>query len=70
MMLNEQDLRDNLKFLRVPEASIDLIRTKVAMKIYDEYANILRGMYSTRLNVIPSRTSPDYKELSLLLCMP
>ena len=46
MMLNEQDLRDNLKFLRVPEASIDLIRTKVAMKIYDEYANILRGMFS------------------------
>ena len=49
---------------------IETIRSQIVMKIYDEYANILRGMYSTRLNVIPSRTSPDYKELSLLLCMP
>ena len=49
---------------------IETIRSQIVMKIYDEYANILRGMYSTRLNVIPSRTSPDYKDLSLLLCMP
>jgi hypothetical protein len=30
--------------------SIQLIRTKLDMTIFDEYANILKGMYSTRFN--------------------
>jgi hypothetical protein len=34
----------------VPNASIEPIRSKLAMKIFDEYANILKGMYSTRFN--------------------
>ena len=48
--LNEQDLRKNLKFFQVPEASIESIGSKLAMRIFDEYANILRCMYSIRFN--------------------
>ena len=54
--LNEQDLRKNLKFFRVPEANIEAIGSKLATKIFDEYANILRCMYSVRFNGDPSRT--------------
>jgi len=38
------------KFFQVPEASIDSIGSKLAMRIFDEYANILKCMYSTRFN--------------------
>ncbi len=51
--LNEQDLHDNLADFKVPQAGIDSIRSKVAFKIFDEYANILKGMYSTRFNGRP-----------------
>ncbi len=40
--LNEEDLRKNLQVFKVPQAGIVTIRSKLAMKIYDEYANILR----------------------------
>ncbi len=39
--------------LSVPSVSIDSIRTKLAMTIFDEYANILKGMYSIRFNGRP-----------------
>ena len=48
--LNEQDLRETLKFFQVPEARIESIGSKLAMRIFYEYANILRYMYSTRFN--------------------
>ncbi len=32
------------------DLSIEPIRAKLAMKIIDEYANILKGMYSIRYN--------------------
>ncbi len=48
--LNEQDLHDNLAYVKVPQAGIDSIKSKLAFKIFDEYANILKGMYSTRFN--------------------
>jgi hypothetical protein len=35
---NEEDLRKNIKFLQVPEASIEPIRSKLAMRIFDEYS--------------------------------
>ena len=60
--LNEQDLRKNIKFFRVPEASIETIGSKLAMKIFDEYANILRCMYSTRFNGDPSRTGSSHED--------
>ena len=41
--LNEEELE-------VPPVSIEPIHAKLAMKIFDEYANILKGMYSIRFN--------------------
>ena len=51
--LNEKDLHDNLAYFYVPQAGIESIRSKLAFKIFDEYANILKGMYSTRFNGRP-----------------
>ena len=51
--LNEKDLHDDLAYFKVPEADIDSIRSKLDLKIFDEYANILKGMYSTRFNGRP-----------------
>jgi hypothetical protein len=51
--LNEKDLHDNLAYFKVPQADIDSIRSKLAFKIFDKYANILKGMYSTRFNGRP-----------------
>ena len=51
--LNEKDLHDNLAYFKVPQAGIDSIRSKLALKMFDEYANILKGMYSTRFNGRP-----------------
>jgi hypothetical protein len=48
--LNEEDLTKNLKFFQVPEASIEAIGSKLAMRIFHEYAHILRCMYSTRFS--------------------
>ncbi len=48
--LNEQDLRTNLEFLKVPQAGNKTIRSKLAMKIFEEYTNTLKVMYSTRFN--------------------
>ena len=48
--LNEQDLHDNLAHFKVPLADIESIRSKLVFKMFDEYANILKGMYSTRFN--------------------
>jgi hypothetical protein len=48
--LDEGDLHDNLTYFKVPQTGIDCIRSKLVFKIFDEYANILKGMYSTRFN--------------------
>ena len=41
---------DNMKFFGVPKASISSIYSKLAMRTFDVYANILKSMYSTRFN--------------------
>jgi hypothetical protein len=51
--LNEKDLHDNLAYFKVPQTGIESIRSKLVYLIFDEYANILRGMYSTRFNGLP-----------------
>jgi hypothetical protein len=51
--LNEAEFKENLEYFKVPSVSIDSIRTKLAMTIFDEYANILKGMYSIRFNGRP-----------------
>ncbi len=48
--LNEEELKENLEYFKVPSASVELIRTQLDMTIFDEYTNILKGMYSTRFN--------------------
>jgi hypothetical protein len=53
--LNEKDLHDNLAYFKVPQAGIDSIRSKLAFKFFDEYANIPKGMYSTRFNGRPKK---------------
>ncbi len=51
--LDEGDLHDNLTYFKVPQEGIDSITSKLAFKIFDEYANILKGMYSVRFNWRP-----------------
>jgi hypothetical protein len=48
--VNEEDLRKNLKFFKVPETSIESINSKLTMRVFDVYTNILKCMYSTRFN--------------------
>jgi hypothetical protein len=60
--LNEQDLHDNLAYFKVPQAGIDSIRSKLAFKIFDEYANILKNMYSTRFNGHP-KNNGDHDQM-------
>ena len=48
--LNEKEIKKNLEFFKVPNASMESIRSKLSMKIFDEYANILKGMYSIRFD--------------------
>ena len=48
--LNEEELKKTLDFFKISNASIDPIRSKLARKIFEEYANILKGMYSIRFN--------------------
>jgi hypothetical protein len=60
--VNEQDLRKNLKFLRVPEASIQSVYSKLAMRVFDVYANILEYMYSTRFNGDATRSGVSLKD--------
>jgi hypothetical protein len=39
-----------MRFFRVPEVSINSIYSKLAMRAFDVYANILKCMYNTRFN--------------------
>jgi hypothetical protein len=48
--VDKQDFRKNLKIFGVPEDSISSIYSKLAMRTFDVYANILKCMYSTRFN--------------------
>ena len=48
--VDKRDFSKNLKFFRVPEASINSIYSKLAMRTFDVYANILKCMYSTRFS--------------------
>jgi hypothetical protein len=48
--LNEKDSHDHLAHFKVLQAGIDSMRSKLALRIFDEHANILKGMCSTRFN--------------------
>ena len=47
---DKRDFSKNMRFFRVPEAGINSIYSKLAMRTFDVYANILKCMYSTRFN--------------------
>jgi hypothetical protein len=51
--LNAEELKKNLAYFEVPSTSVEPIRAKLVMTIFDEYANILKGMYSIRFNGRP-----------------
>jgi hypothetical protein len=53
--VNVKHLRRNLKFFRIPEASIQSVYSKLAVRVFDVYANILKCMYSTRFSGGPAR---------------
>jgi hypothetical protein len=59
--VNNQDLSKNLQFFNVPEATIQSIHSKLSMRVFDVYANILKCMYSTRFTGGPTRleASPE-----------
>jgi hypothetical protein len=42
--LNETEFKENLEYFKVPSVSMDSIRTKLDLTIFDEYVNILKGM--------------------------
>jgi transposase-like protein len=59
--IDKQDFSNNLKFFGVPSASFSSIYSKLAMRTFDVYTNILKCMYSTRFNggATGSEASPD-----------
>ena len=59
--VNEQDLSKNLKFFNASEASIQSIYSKLVMRVFDVFANILKCMYITRFSGGPTRleASPE-----------
>ena len=48
--LNEEEIKHNLEFFKFLNVSMESIRSKLDIKIFDEFANILKGMYSIRFN--------------------
>jgi len=48
--VDKRDFSKNMKFFGVPEASISSIYSKLVMKTFDVYANILKCMFSIRFN--------------------
>ena len=57
--MNKQDLSKNLKFFQVPGASIQSIYSKLTMRVFDAFANILKCMYSTRFSGGSTRSEPS-----------
>ncbi len=48
--VNKKDFSKNMKFFKVPEGSIQSVYSKLTMRVFDVYANILKCMYSTRFS--------------------
>ena len=62
--LNEKDLHDSLTYFKVPQAVIESIRSKLVFIIFDEYANILKDMHSTRFNGRP-KIKDDHDQMDI-----
>ena len=48
--LNEKEIKKNLEYFKVPNTIIETITSNLVKKIFDEYANVLKGIYSIRFN--------------------
>ena len=48
--VDKQDFRANMKLFGVPEVSIGSIYSKLTMRTFDVYANVLKCMYSTKFS--------------------
>ncbi len=59
--MDKQDLSKSLKFFRVPETSINSIYSKLEIRVFDVYTNILKCMYNTRFSggATRSEASPN-----------
>jgi hypothetical protein len=59
--VNKQDFSKNMKFFNVTEVIIQSIYSKLVMRVFDAYVNILKCMYSTRFSGGPTRleASPE-----------
>jgi hypothetical protein len=59
--VDKQDFSKNMRFFRVPEDIINSIYSKLAMRTFDVYVNIVKYMYRTRFNggVTRSEVSSD-----------
>jgi hypothetical protein len=70
--VNKQDLSQNLKFFNVPEHSIQSIYSKLVMRVFDVYANILKYMYSTRFSWVSTRSeaSPEAQPTPIQVLVP
>ena len=62
--LNEEELKKNLAYFEVPSASVEPIHAKLAMKIFDEYANILMGIFSIRFNGRPDHEGTSARQVA------
>ena len=67
--VNKQDLIQNLKFFGVPENRIQSIYSKLAMRVFVVYTNILKYMYSTRFSggSTKSESSPEAQSTPIVV---
>jgi hypothetical protein len=67
--VNKQDLSKNLKFFNVSEASIQSMYSKLAMRVFDVYTNILKCMYNIRFSGGPTRleASPEAQPTPIVI---
>ena len=49
--VNEEDFSKNMKFFNVTEASIQSVYSKLTMRVFDVYANILKCMYLSLIHI-------------------
>jgi hypothetical protein len=52
-LLNEEEFKKHLAYFEDPSASVEPIRAKLVMTIFDDHVIILKGMYSIRFNGTP-----------------
>ena len=50
LVITIQRIKKILAYFEVPSTSVEPIRVKLVMTIFDEHTNILKGMYSIRFN--------------------